>query len=178
MRYAHGDPVEQVVEAVRSGGSAALVVRGDSALDWPVGFRVTHASGAESDSNLRGAGVHQLCAQLLDQVELLSPSQREVLRSAFDPSAHEPDPSSLALTVFALLASAGASEPVVCVVQHFHWLDALSRQTLALTARRLMTEPVALLFIVEGADGPPRELAGLPELRVAEDHRLSVVIAG
>lgn len=176
MRSANEDSVDRVVDAVRSGGSAALVVRGDSALDWPVGFRVTHTSGAESDANLRGAGVHQLCAQLLDQVELLSPSQREVLRSAFNPSAPEPDPSSLALTVFALLASAGVSEPVVCLVQHFHWLDALSRQALAFTARRLMTESVALLFIVQGAD-LPRELAGLPELRIAEDHRVDTLTA-
>jgi hypothetical protein len=177
MRSANEDSVDRVVDAVRSGSSAALVVRGDSALAWPAEFRVTHASGAEPDANLRGAGVHQLCAQLLDQVELLSASQREVLRSAFDPSAPEPDPSSLALTVFALLAGAGASEPVVCLVQDFHWLDALSRQALAFTARRLMTESVALLFIINGAD-LPRELAGLPELRAAEDRRVDAVTAG
>ena len=173
MRSGNQASVDSVVETVQAGSSAAMVVRGESAMEWPAGFRVTSTSGAKSDVDLPGAGVHQLCAQLLDQVELLSPSQREVLRSAFDPTASRPDPSSVGLTVFSLLAGAADSGPVVCLVRQPEWLDEFSRQALAFTARRLMTESVALLFLVHGS-AVPQELAGLPELGARQDLDVDV----
>ena len=177
MRSVNQHSVDSVIEAVRAGSSAALVVRGESSMGWPTGFRVMHVSGAEPDADLRGAGVHQLCVQLLDQVQRLSPARREVLRSAFDPSAPEPDPSSVGLTVFALLTTAAEAGPVVCLIQRSEWLDEFSRQALAFTARRLVTESVTLLFTVEGGV-VPQELAGLPELLAAPDRRVDAVSVG
>ena len=177
MRSGIHDSVDSMVEAVRAGSSAALVVHGESSMDWPTGFRVTHVSGAQPDADLPGAGIHQLCVQFLDQVQRLSPSQREVLRATFDPSASRPDPSAVGLTVFSLLAGAAGSGPVVCQVQNAEWLDEFSRQALAFTARRLMTESIGLLFIVQGG-AVPQELAGLPELRSRLDQSVDAVTAG
>lgn len=177
MGSANLDSVDSVVEAVRAGTSAALVVRGASTTDWPTAFRVMHVSGAESDADLRGAGVHQLCVQLLDQVPRLSPAQHDILRSAFDPAGPEPDPNAVGLTVFSLLATAAEAAPVVCLIQCAEWLDELSRRALAITARRLMTESVTLLFVVQGG-AVPQELAGLPELLAGLDRQVDAVTAG
>jgi len=175
MRAGSPHTVDSAVEAVRSGDSAALVVRGRATADWP-GFRVTQISGAASEGSIRGAGVHELCVQLLDQVERLSPSQRDVLRSAFDPSAPDQDGSAVGLTLFTLLAAAGESGPVACLVRRPERLDAFSRKVLAFTARRLVAESVALVFAVE--DDVPHELAALHEPRVAPVQRAATVTAG
>jgi hypothetical protein len=175
MRAGNQASVESAVQAVRSGSSAALVVRGGATADWP-GFRVTRASGAASEAALRGAGVHELCVQLLDQVERLSPSQRDVLRCAFDPSAEDQDASAVGLTLFTLLSLAAESSPVACLVRHPELLDAFSREVLAFTARRLVAESVALLFVVE--DDVPHELAALQQLPATLPRRDDTVTAG
>jgi hypothetical protein len=167
MRSRNPESVDSVVETVRSGNGAALLVRGEVAVEWPAEFRLALVSGAPPDADLPGSGLLQMCAQLIDQVERLSPVQRGVLRSAFDPAAPDPDPQAVGLTVFGLLAGAAASGPVVCVVQRPELLDELSLRALTVTARRLVTESAALLFIVQGAD-VPQELAALPELAARE----------
>src|SRR5690606_29051775 len=54
---------------------------------------------------------------------------------------------------------------LLCVIDDAHWLDHASAQTLAFVARRLLAEPVALLFAtrlsVDDAD-----LNGLPDEEV------------
>ena len=50
----------------------------------------------------------------------------------------------------------------MCVIDDAQWLDQVSAQTLAFVARRLLAEPVALVFAVR--DGHDDELKGLPEL--------------
>ena len=53
----------------------------------------------------------------------------------------------------------------MCIVDDAQWVDRASAQVLAFVARRLLAEPVALVFAVrEPSDG--QELAGLPQLAV------------
>ena len=59
------------------------------------------------------------------------------------------------------MAAAASDEPVLCIIDDAQWLDQVSVQTLAFVARRLMAEPVALVFAVRDQ---PDVLAGLPEL--------------
>jgi hypothetical protein len=53
--------------------------------------------------------------------------------------------------------------PLLCVVDDAQWLDRASAQALAFAARRLLAEPVALLFATRE---PAEEFTGLPELLV------------
>ncbi|MFE0513715.1 LuxR C-terminal-related transcriptional regulator [Streptomyces sp. NPDC058964] len=71
----------------------------------------------------------------------------------------------MGLAVLGLPASATEDRPLVCLVDDAQWLDEGSRQVLAFAARRLMAEPVALIFALRESDGDP-ELGGLPELLV------------
>src|SRR5690348_3009074 len=67
------------------------------------------------------------------------------------------------------MAEAAQERPILCVVDDAQWLDQASAQVLGFVGRRLLAEPVALVFAVRtpvpGAAGPD-ELAGLPELRL------------
>ena len=62
-----------------------------------------------------------------------------------------------------LLSEAAEQQPLLCVVDDAQWLDRASAQALAFVARRLLAEPVALVF---AAREPGEEFRGLPELVV------------
>jgi hypothetical protein len=166
-----------MLEAVRAGQSAALVVRGEPGIGRTVldrqraalsGFRVIRVVGVESEKDLPFAGLHQLCAQLLDRVDQLTDPQRDVLREAFVPTAAaSPDRFLVALAVFSLLSQVAEGQPLVCVIEDAQWLDRPTAQALAFVARRLVAESVALVFAVRGSSDA-REFARVPELVVAD----------
>ena len=78
---------------LRSGRGWALVVRGEAGvgksalLEYAAGaapdMRVIRAVGVESEMELAFAGVHQLCAPLLDRLERVPAPQRDALGVAF-----------------------------------------------------------------------------------------------
>lgn len=167
-----------LVSGGRSGGSAVMVVRGEAGvgktalLDYVVehapGFRVTQVAGVESDMELAFAGLHQLCAPLLDHLDQLPEPQRDALSVAFGRGVGPvPDRFLVGLAVLSLLAAAAGNKPLLCVIDDAQWLDQVSVQTLGFVARRLLAEPVVLVFGVrDGHDGAADVLPGLPELRL------------
>ncbi|WP_273734288.1 helix-turn-helix transcriptional regulator [Mycolicibacterium septicum] len=167
-----------LVSGGRSGGSAVMVVRGEAGvgkttlLDYVVehapGFRVTQVAGVESDMELAFAGLHQLCAPLLDHLDKLPEPQRDALSVAFGRGVGPvPDRFLVGLAVLSLLAAAADRKPLLCVIDDAQWLDQVSVQTLGFVARRLLAEPVVLVFGVrDGHDGATDVLPGLPELRL------------
>jgi DNA-binding CsgD family transcriptional regulator len=166
--------LDRLSDAVRAGESRALVVRGEpgvgktALLDYLAeqasGCRVTRAAGVQSETELAYAGVHQLCAPMLDRLDHLPGPQRHALRTAFGISpGSAPDRFLVGLAVLSLLADAAEEHPLVCLVDDEQWLDHASAQVLGFVARRLAAESVAL---VVAARVPSDELAGLPELLV------------
>ena len=111
------------------------------------------------------AGLHQLCAPMLDRLERLPVVQRDALQAAFGLTHDDPpDRFLVGLAVLSLLADAAEQSPLVCLVDDAQWLDRVSAQTLAFVARRLLAERVALVFAVR-EPSEDDELVGLPELR-------------
>ncbi len=166
--------LDQLVNAVRAGGSRVLVVRGEpgvgksALLDYLASgapdCRVVRATGVESEMELAFAGLHQLLSPVLDLLDQLPVPQREALRTAFGLSAGPaPDRFLVGLAVLGLLSEAAAERPLLCVVDDEQWLDRASVQALGFVARRLAAEPVGLVFAARMAGA---ELAGLPELAV------------
>ncbi len=173
------EPLDRLLAEARSGTSRVLVLRGEAGigktalLEYLVrnaaDCRIARAVGVESQMELAFAGLHQLCAPMMHNLEHLPAPQRETLAVAFGLSAGSvPDRFLVGLAVLGLLAEAAEEQPLLCVVDDAQWLDQVSAQTLAFVARRLLAERVALVFAVRT---PPVEegrdlLAGLPELTV------------
>src|ERR1700761_3089315 len=162
-----------LVEDVRASRGWALVVRGEAGvgktalLDHVVdgsGLRVVRAVGVESEMELAFAGLHQLCAPVLDRVERLPAPQRDALEVAFGVRAGgAPDRFLVGLAVLTLLSEVADERPLLCVVDDAQWLDRASAQVLAFVARRLLADPIGLIFI---AREPGEEFRGLAELEV------------
>ena len=161
--------------AARTGRSGALVVRGEpgvgktalleDAIERASDLRVARAVGVESEMELAFAALHQLCAPILDQLDLLPRPQRNALAITFGLSEGAvPDRFLVGLAVLTLLSEAAVERPLVCVVDDAQWLDRASAQMLGFVARRLMAESVVMLFATRE---PGEELRTLPELVVA-----------
>ncbi|MEV6653332.1 AAA family ATPase [Streptomyces sp. NPDC051219] len=168
--------LERVLATARAGSSAVLVLRGEAGigktalLDYAarraVGFRTIRVAGIESEMQLPSAALHQLCAPVLDRLHQLPGPQRDALSVAFGLREGEaPNRFLLGLAVLSLLACAAEDQPLACLIDDAQWLDDGSMQVLAFVARRLMAEPMALVFALRESDDD-RELAGLPELIV------------
>ncbi|HEY2239593.1 MAG TPA: AAA family ATPase [Streptosporangiaceae bacterium] len=160
-----------VVSAARRGHGAVLVLRGETGLgktallDHTVGqagdLRVIRATAAATETGLPFAGLHQLCGPLLSLLGRVPGPQRTALETVFGLRAGAGDRFLVNLGVLSLLAAAAAERPLLIAVDDGHWLDQASGQALAFVARRLASEPVALVLAMRE---PGANLAGLPEL--------------
>jgi DNA-binding CsgD family transcriptional regulator len=173
-RRSESEVLDRLLDAVRAGESRVLVVCGEpgvgksALLDYVVGrasgCRVARAAGVQSEMELAFAGLHLLCAPMLDRLERLPGPQRGALSVAFGLSAGEaPDPFLVGLAVLGLLSDVAEEQPLVCVVDDVQWLDWASVQTLEFVAHRLFAESVGLVFAVRQS-AEQRPLPGLPEL--------------
>ncbi len=176
----------RLVAGVRAGQSQALVLRGEAGAgktallrhvpEAAEGCSIVWTTGVESEMELAYAGLHSLCAPMLDRLERLPEPQRDALCTAFGLSAGPPpDRFLVGLAVLGLLAESAEEQPLVCLVDDAQWLDRVSSETLAFVARRLLAERVGFVFSVRESIGAP-VLDGLPELVIdglpAEDARL------
>jgi DNA-binding CsgD family transcriptional regulator/tetratricopeptide (TPR) repeat protein len=186
--------LDRLLENVRGGESAALVIRGEAGVGKTAllryaarqasGFRVAQIAGVESEMELPYAALHQLCAPMLVQLDALPDPQGAALRVAFGLSSGDPpDRFLVALAALSLLAQIAEDRPLLCLVDDGQWLDGASGQVLGFVARRLQAESVTMVFAVrELADDRP--FAGLPELMLAglapDDARavLATVVPG
>src|SRR4051794_2174394 len=170
--------LDELLAAVGGGGSRTLVLRGEAGggktalLEHLVAsaadVRVVRAAGVESEMELAFAGLHQLCAPMLDQLGRLPAPQAEALEIVFGrASGPAPDRFLVGLAVLSLLAEVAEDRPLLCVVDDAQWLDRASAHVLAFVARRLLAEPVGLVF---AAREPGDELGGLAELEVRGLH--------
>ena len=173
-RAAEREVLDRLLENVRGGQSAVLVVRGEAGVGKTAllhycarqasGFRVARIAGVESEMELPFAGLHQLCAPMLGRLDALPEPQQAALGVALGLSSGDaPDRFLVALAALSLLAAVAAERPLLCLVDDAQWLDGASGQVLGFVARRLLAESVAIVFAVrEPTD--ERELTGLPEL--------------
>ena len=193
-RATEREALDRLLENVRAGQSAVLVIRGEAGVGktallhhcarQAAGFRVARLAGVESEMELPFAALHQLCAPMLDRLDALPPPQQGALCVAFGlESGAAPDRFLVALAALSLLAEVAGERPLLCFVDDAQWLDATSAQVLGFVARRLLAESVAIVFALRDPTDE-RELAGLPELTLSglpEDEAralLATVIPG
>jgi DNA-binding CsgD family transcriptional regulator/tetratricopeptide (TPR) repeat protein len=166
--------LDDLVSAIGRGESRALVLRGEAGigktalLEYLIASApdasVVRAVGVQSDMELAFASLHQLCGPLLDGLEGLPAPQRRAMEIVFGLTAGEaPDRFLVGLAVLSLFSEVAEQRPLLCVVDDAQWLDQASALTLAFVARRLLAEPVAIVF---AAREPGEELLHMPELVV------------
>ena len=166
--------LDGLVGAIRQGESQSLVLRGDAGIgktalleyliESASDLTVVRAVGVESEMELAYASLHQLCVPLLDRLERLPAPQRQALEIVFGlSSGPPPDRFLVGLGVLSLLSEVDETRPLLGVIDDAQWLDHASALTLAFVARRLLAEPVGIVF---AAREPSDELQHLPELEV------------
>jgi DNA-binding CsgD family transcriptional regulator len=166
--------LDGLLDDVRRGEGRSLLLRGEpgigktALLEYLAGAAadctVVRVLGVESEMELAYAGLHQLCAPLLERRERLPPPQREALRVVFGLSeGAAPDRFLVGLATLSLLSEAAEERPLLCVVDDGQWLDQATALTLAFVARRLLAEPIGIVF---AAREPGEHLEQLAELEV------------
>ena len=126
-------------------------------------------TGIQAEATLPFAGLHQLLRPVLPLAEQLPPRLRSALLSAFGladppPGAEQGGPFLIGLAALELVSDAAASRPVLLIADDAQWLDEPSSAVLGFVARRLATEPAALLVAVRDGLASSFDDAGLPGL--------------
>ena len=190
-RAAERERLGGLLDKVRAGESAALVVRGepgigktallDDVLTHASGFHTVRIAGTESEMGVPFSGLRRLCAPMLTNIDQLPVPQRIALRSVFDlSSGRVADRFLVGISTSSLLMQVARTQPLLCFVDDVQWLDAASAQILGFVARRLLAESVLMLF----ATRRPTEndqLGGLPELvlhGLRDDDARALLVAG
>jgi DNA-binding CsgD family transcriptional regulator/tetratricopeptide (TPR) repeat protein len=175
-RRSECDALDRLVADALAGRSRVIVLRGEAGVgksallgylsDRVVGWHVARAVGVESEMELPYAGLHQLCAPMLDQLGRLPAPQRDALAAVFGRSpGAAPGRFLVGLATLTLFAEVAEQQPLACLVDDAQWLDHASAQILGFVARRLLAERVAVVGAARTGIGDD-VLAGLPELSV------------
>jgi DNA-binding CsgD family transcriptional regulator len=169
--------LEDLVSAIRRGESRSLVLLGEAGIGKTAlleqliasatDLTVLRAGGVESDMELAYAGLHQLCAPMLERLDALPEPQRDAIEVVFGlSSGGAPSRFLVGLAVLNLFADAAEQRPLLCVVDDAQWLDRTSLQTLVFVARRMLAEPVGIVFAAREPDDGLQSLPGLEVLGV------------
>ncbi len=166
--------LDELLADIQQGASRALVLQGEPGIgktallahleESAANVHVLRAAGVESDMELAYASLHQLCGPMLDRLERLPAPQRDALETVFGlGSVGAPERFLVGLGVLTLFSEAADERPLLCVIDDTQWLDRASALTLAFVARRMLAEPVGLVF---AAREPTPELAHVAVLEV------------
>ncbi|MFG1926434.1 AAA family ATPase [Cryptosporangium sp. NPDC048952] len=175
-RHEEARRLDELIAAARSRTGGVLVLRGEAGigksalLDYAgraaKGFRTVDASGAEFENVLPYAALHQLCAPFLEHLPDLPAQHRDALSVVFQSAPGASDLFRTGLATLNLLAAAAHDQPLLCLVDDSQWLDAASANVITFVARRITSEPVAMVFAVR-TPAPEDALSRLPGLTVS-----------
>jgi DNA-binding CsgD family transcriptional regulator len=164
-----------LVAAARGGVSGVLVVTGPpgigkttllrAALGDPPGFATLGIEGVEAEADLSYSALHRILAPLLPPQQPLPDPQEQALDTVFGARGGEaPAPFLVALATLTLLTDVARRQPLVGIVDDVHWIDQASLLVLAFVARRLLADPIVLVFGARPETEALAILAGLPDL--------------
>ncbi|MFC3995708.1 AAA family ATPase [Nocardiopsis sediminis] len=170
---------EALLDAARDGHGGALLVMGEPGIGRTAlldhlratagdDLRTLAIRGVPTETDLPFAGLHRLLRPLGGLLPALPAPQRDALTGALDSgTAGAHGVYLLSVAVLGLLAEAARETPLLVCVDDAHHLDAPSLDALAFAARRIDTEPAALVFTArDGRDGDDLPVVGVPLLRL------------
>jgi DNA-binding CsgD family transcriptional regulator len=157
--------MDRLLDAARSGTSAALIVHGDPGIGKTAllehvvakatGFSVLRAQPLQTESELPFAGLSDLLRPLLPLLDRIPVPQAAALSGALAIGPPTPgDRFAAAAATISLLATGAEKAPVLAVVDDAQWLDGPSREALLFAGRRLGNEGVVLLMATRERTSP------------------------
>ncbi|KQT02110.1 hypothetical protein ASG23_01770 [Cellulomonas sp. Leaf395] len=139
-------------------------------------MRIVRADGYEAEDAMPYAALQRIGTSFRDHLPEIPDRQVAALRIAAGlDSGPPPDRFLVGLGMLSLFAAAGESEPIVCVVDDAHLLDAESLEVLAFVARRLKAESLALILATRPDERLERVTAGVARLELSGLDALSAV---
>src|SRR5258708_35073678 len=143
--------LDRLLDRVRGGESAALVIGGEAGIGKTAlmrycarqasGCRLVQIAGVESEMELPFAALHQLCGPMLGGLAALPEPQERALRVAFGlATGTAPDRFVVGLAVLSLLAENAAPRPLGCLADDAQWLDVAPSQVPGFVRRGLLAE--------------------------------------
>ncbi|PXA68276.1 helix-turn-helix transcriptional regulator [Cryobacterium arcticum] len=183
-RSAELELLQKLILGARNGESSALVIRGEPGVGKTAllrcateslrGTTLVRVDGFEAEAELAYAGLQRLCAPLTPFLDAVPSRQRDAVQVAIGVAdGLAPERYLVGLGVLSLLAAAGQTQPLLCVIDDAHQLDRESLEVLAFVARRLQAESVVLLFAARDGDELEMITAGVPTLRLGGLDSLS-----
>src|SRR3954471_11927947 len=131
------------------------------------GMTVLSTTGIQSETRLPFAGLHQLFRPVRRRAAELPEVHRAALDAAFGLSdSAAPGHFRIAMAALDLLSEVATDAPLLVIVEDAHWLDRPSADVLVFVARRIESDPVALLAAFRDGYGSVLGEAGLPEHEV------------
>ncbi|WP_247683072.1 AAA family ATPase [Micromonospora sp. D93] len=168
-----------MLQAARDRRGRAIVLRGDAGIGktaildavhrsaTDAGMLVLTTNGAEAESVLPFAGLHQLLMPLLD-AQALAPRLHRTLHGTFGKQDTRPDTFTVGLAVLELLSDRAADTPLLVLIEDAQWLDAETRDVLVFVARRLAAEPIAAIMAVQAEHADVLTGTGINHLHLYE----------
>lgn len=105
------------------------------------------ARGTPAEQHLPFAGLHQLLWPVLDRSSKLPTRQLEALLSAFGMlETEQPEPFLTSLAALELVGNVASAAPVLMCIDDAHWMDRPTLDIITFIARRLASEPIAILM--------------------------------
>jgi DNA-binding CsgD family transcriptional regulator len=173
-REAERERIDTLLSGARAGSGGALVLRGEpgigkSALlryaeDRADDMRVLRARGVEAEAELPFSGLHELLRPALELLDEIPERQAGALRGAFGLGPPLDARLLIGAGTLSLLAAAAEEQPLLCLIDDAHWLDAASSDAFVFVARRLEADSVTVLFAAREQEPRVFEPPGIADL--------------
>lgn len=174
-RAVEGARLSHLIAGARVGESGTLVLRGDPgigktamldhAMELARGMQILRVAGSPAEREIPFAGLSRLLQPALHHLDALPAPQCEAISVALALRAGpEVDRFAVGAGTLGLLSLHAADRPLVVVVDDLHTLDRPSGEALAFAARRVMADPILMLFGTRPVADSPAE--GLPTLEL------------
>ena len=167
----------EVISQARTGGSTALVIRGEAGIgktgllneliSRANDFELVRVNGVESEVQFGYAGLHRMVLPFMGRISNLPTPQRDALESVFGMSTTgPPDRFLVGLAALALLGDIERTSPLLLVIDDAHWLDLDSVAALEFVGRRLVGDRMVVVCTVRDMLQDPPPFQGWRELHL------------
>ncbi len=148
-------------------GKTALLAHLATVASRRTATRVIWLRGEESEAVLAFAVAADLLLPLREHFSRLPAGQRRALEACLALSGDGPcGPLAACAGALGVLAATADQNPLVILVDDFHWIDPESQKILLFIARRVSAEPIVMIIAARDEPGFPVTTGSVPVIRL------------